>query len=477
MDSHSFNVRCNVMRITSMQSYTYIRGRINNSCKDVYFISQIGMNNNLINEVKKMDVILTNMDGQGIIRYLRLNKLPKVTDYKKINSYSKIFESWQNEDKKYLDDFIQNKYLSGVLSDALNQVLFKFKENNNGCTITMMKNFFVKLLYWIDLFLENFLVNWKAKNIYKFVYCGSIKKQEYLFFYLLTLLGVDVLIISTNKIIDVDEKLLSLSEIIMLEQYEDCEIPEYNRNDILEKNAIDNSVKRDTSLISSDNVNNSNECKNRKDSNFSKIFNENKQENISERSIDKTEKSFEELALLASSVVMISIHQQDGSICGTGSGIMISQKGYILTNSHVVCGGKYYSVKIEEDDQIYYTYDIIKYNQLLDLALIRIDRNLEPIPIFSYNKKTVRGQNVVAIGSPLGLFNFVSNGIISGFRQINGIDMIQYTAPTSPGSSGGALLNMYGEVIGISTAGIDNGQNINLAVGHRDILDFIRGFY
>ena len=55
--------------------------------------------------------------------------------------------------------------------------------------------------------------------------------------------------------------------------------------------------------------------------------------------------------------------------------------------------------------------------------------------------------------------------------------MIQYTAPTSPGSSGGALLNMYGEVIGISTAGIDNGQNINLAVGHRYILDFIRGFY
>ena len=54
--------------------------------------------------------------------------------------------------------------------------------------------------------------------------------------------------------------------------------------------------------------------------------------------------------------------------------------------------------------------------------------------------------------------------------------MIQFTAPTSPGSSGGAVLNMYGEVIGISTAGIDKGQNINLAVGYENILMFAKGF-
>ena len=54
--------------------------------------------------------------------------------------------------------------------------------------------------------------------------------------------------------------------------------------------------------------------------------------------------------------------------------------------------------------------------------------------------------------------------------------MIQFTAPISQGSSGGALLNMYGEVIGISTAGFDRGQNINLAVGYEDILMFIQGF-
>ncbi len=82
----------------------------------------------------------------------------------------------------------------------------------------------------------------------------------------------------------------------------------------------------------------------------------------------------------------------------------------------------------------------------------------------------------MAIGSPLGLFNSVSDGIISGFRKIDDVDMIQFTAPTSHGSSGGAVLNMFGEVIGISTAGFADGQNINLAVGYQNINNFVRGF-
>ncbi len=82
----------------------------------------------------------------------------------------------------------------------------------------------------------------------------------------------------------------------------------------------------------------------------------------------------------------------------------------------------------------------------------------------------------MAIGSPLGLFNSVSNGIISGFRMIDGVEMIQFTAPISSGSSGGAVLNMQGDVIGISTAGFDRGQNINLAVGYENIRMFLRGF-
>lgn len=188
------------------------------------------------------------------------------------------------------------------------------------------------------------------------------------------------------------------------------------------------------------------------------------------------EKTFEQLAQLASSVVLIGIHDRTGNMIGTGSGIMIGSGGYILTNSHVAAGGSFYSIRIEEDETVYSTDELIKCHSVLDLAVLRIERALRPLPIYNGRKKLVRGQKVVAIGSPLGLFNSVSDGIISGFRKIDGVDMIQFTAPTSHGSSGGALLNMYGEVIGISTAGFDNAQNINLAVGYESIVPFIRGF-
>ena len=89
------------------------------------------------------------------------------------------------------------------------------------------------------------------------------------------------------------------------------------------------------------------------------------------------------------------------------------------------------------------------------------------------DNKLVRGQRVVAIGSPLGLFNTVSDGIISAFRvRENGTRMIQFTAPISSGSSGGAVLDMYGRLIGISTSGFDEAQNINLAVDINEAYSF-----
>lgn len=190
----------------------------------------------------------------------------------------------------------------------------------------------------------------------------------------------------------------------------------------------------------------------------------------------RTEMTFEQLAQLASSVVMIMVHDKKGEPFATGSGIMIGRKGYILTNNHVLSDGSYFSVRIENDDNSYRADQIIKYNQVLDLAVIRIDRPLVPLPIYKGSQKLVRGQKVVAIGSPLGLFNSVSDGIIAGFRVLDDVDMIQFTAPTSPGSSGGAVLNMYGEVIGISTAGAPGAQGINWAVGYEFINLFTQGF-
>lgn len=181
---------------------------------------------------------------------------------------------------------------------------------------------------------------------------------------------------------------------------------------------------------------------------------------------------FEQLARLASSVVMLKVFDENHACIKTGSGIMINEQGYILTNFHVVRGGAYYGILLEEESDVFYTDELIKYHPERDLAILRSDKRRTPIPVLDASERVVRGQKVVAIGSPLGLLNTVSDGIVSGFRELRGVSMVQFTAPVSPGSSGGALLDLYGRLIGVITAGFDDGQNLNLAVDHRTILEF-----
>lgn len=185
---------------------------------------------------------------------------------------------------------------------------------------------------------------------------------------------------------------------------------------------------------------------------------------------------YEALAALASSVVMIDVLDTSGQPCSSGSGVLIAQGGIILTNFHVASRGTSYAIHLENCDTVFYTSELLKYHADDDLALIRLSGcPARPIPLYT-GAQVKRGQPVVAIGSPLGLFNSVSDGIIAGFRRLGDTDMIQFTAPTSPGSSGGALLDRFGRLIGIVTAGFEGGQNLNLAVSYTAIKPFVRGF-
>ncbi len=185
---------------------------------------------------------------------------------------------------------------------------------------------------------------------------------------------------------------------------------------------------------------------------------------------------YETLAGFSSSVVMIDVLDDYGEPQSSGSGVLIASGGIIITNFHVVERGNRYAVHLENNDAVFETDQLLKYHPDFDLALLRLSGcNGQPIPLYQ-GPHLVRGQSVFAIGSPLGLFNSVSDGIISGFRQIEHKKMIQFTAPTSPGSSGGALLDRYGNLIGIVTAGFRDAQNINLAVSYEVIGQFARGF-
>lgn len=166
----------------------------------------------------------------------------------------------------------------------------------------------------------------------------------------------------------------------------------------------------------------------------------------------------EQIGLLAKSVVKIYVEDNDGNF-SMGSGFVF-EKGKIGTNFHVIENAK--KIEIEFDDGTIYTGEVkvIGYDKNQDMAALLINQNNIPVIELGSSDNLIRGQNIYTIGSPQGLMNTLSSGIISSIRDNN----IQITAPISPGSSGGILLNEYGKVIGITSSGIIEGENLGFAI-------------
>lgn len=451
------SVRCNVMNISSVEGFCNIRGGFSNGCKDVYFVRAVGAG--------AADVLNADKCLSGRQLYNRVTELPRLASADDAEYYSNCVKSLKNGGLRSAETKKAKGETAETLASALSRTLDVFGSAKQGTSESMKENFAVKLLYWFDAVVPDFRNGYDGKETVKVCACNITKLQEYLFFYMLTLCGFDVLLFQTREDIGADLDKYGFSAKFVLGAFGNDAVPEYKpiKTEPQRKVPVPQTVNRTENIRVT-----IPERAGRTPVAANFVNSAPAQNNVTR------EKSMEELASLASSIVMIAIHNSRGDVIGTGSGIMISEKGYILTNNHVARGGSFYSVRIEEDDNVYRTDEIIKYNPVIDLAVIRIDRRLKPIPIYS-GKKPVRGQKVVAIGSPLGLFNSVSDGIISGFRLIDNVEMIQFTAPISHGSSGGALLNMNGEVIGISTAGFDAGQNLNLAVSYEYINTFLMG--
>lgn len=187
--------------------------------------------------------------------------------------------------------------------------------------------------------------------------------------------------------------------------------------------------------------------------------------------MSKMEMSYEEIAVYCTSTVMIHVFDKEGNKVSFGSGVVVSNDGLIATNLHVVEGGYLFKIQFE-DERVFITYMVIAGDKRTDLALLKIDALTEPIPICLENNVR-RGQKVVALGSPLELLNTISDGIVSGLRKFANSALIQTTTPVSNGSSGGALLNMYGELIGIISSSFSCGQNLNMAVPSSFLMELI----
>jgi S1-C subfamily serine protease len=173
--------------------------------------------------------------------------------------------------------------------------------------------------------------------------------------------------------------------------------------------------------------------------------------------------SLEELAeRVTPAVVLIDVRTASDS--RQGSGFLIDPSGIIVTNYHVIRDARSASVKLASGD-IYDQVSILAQDQRRDIAVIRIAGfEMPTLPLG--NSDAVRiGTPVVLVGSPLGLENTVSTGIVSGRRQEpEGFQLLQITAPASQGSSGGAVLSADGNVIGVAVSQLRSGQNLNFAV-------------
>lgn len=475
--------RHNVMDIGSLEAFFSIRGGCNNHIRDVYFIRALGECEDYTGRIEKIERRFRAEDSDGRLRYTRISGFAAPAG-EQVQKISAVYDAWRESGRVGLDGLSSNENLKQTVSDALAKTLSVYREAGANRSASMMKNFAIKLLFWTEENIAPFFHAWDERACMKIVLENVAKEQEYLFGYFLTLLGCDVLLLENKCDVEIPDSLRQLSGVMMLGGFGSTRLTPYVQAAAAGESIAqvqDDPGRREAVRVVIPARVRKKPQQPRPSVQQAVHTRETTVHKASEAGAGRTtlreEKTFEELAQMASSIVMIADHDRSGEVVGTGSGIMIGQMGYILTNHHVIAAGQSYSVRIEDDDEIYYTDEIIKYHPVLDLAVIRIERRLRPLAIYGGKERLARGQKVVAIGSPLGLFNSVSDGIISGFRNINKTDMIQFTAPISPGSSGGAVLNMYGEVIGISTAGFDSGQNINLAVGYESIRMFARGFF
>lgn len=158
------------------------------------------------------------------------------------------------------------------------------------------------------------------------------------------------------------------------------------------------------------------------------------------------------------SIIFVFTYDSNNNILGFGSGVVVSDDGIVYTNYHVI--DEAHLIELRSQEKIIKEVNIITTSKEADIAILKINKGIFP-PLAIAKSTPLIGEVVYAIGNPYGYENTFSSGHVSGIREDN---KIQFTAPVSEGSSGGALLNKKGELVGISSSGYLFAQNINFAV-------------
>lgn len=172
-------------------------------------------------------------------------------------------------------------------------------------------------------------------------------------------------------------------------------------------------------------------------------------------------------ARCSEAVFYIEMLDENGKRAANGSGFFIDSDGTAVTCWHVIANGVSARVVLPGSDRVYSLEGVYDYNPLNDWAVVKIDGQGEEFAFLEIGdaKTNVGGASVYAFGSPLGIQNTITQGLICNpLRVEDGTNFILFSAAISTGSSGGALINKYGEAVGITAATYVYGQNLNLAI-------------
>ncbi|MBI4680155.1 MAG: tetratricopeptide repeat protein [Nitrospirae bacterium] len=161
-------------------------------------------------------------------------------------------------------------------------------------------------------------------------------------------------------------------------------------------------------------------------------------------------------------VVVVTLNEKGESI-SQGSGFIVRPDGAVVTNYHVISNAR--DIKVKVGDKVLDVEGLIHTDKENDLVILKVKGEKLPIVKLGDISKVNIGEKVYVISSPEGLENTISDGLLSGVREITSDrKILQITAPISPGSSGGPVFNKDGEVIGIATFLIKEAQNLNFAM-------------
>ncbi|MHB0972447.1 MAG: trypsin-like peptidase domain-containing protein [Thermoanaerobaculia bacterium] len=164
-------------------------------------------------------------------------------------------------------------------------------------------------------------------------------------------------------------------------------------------------------------------------------------------------------------IVTIVAYNETGEQEQLGTGFFVDRRGHVITNRHVLQGASRAEIKTQ-DGKVFPITRVLAEDPASDLIKIDVEIDADVVTVLKLTRSAPDpGSRVVVIGSPFGLEQTVSDGIVSTVRDIEPVgQIIQITAPISPGSSGSPVVNLGGRVIGIATVQYAGGQNLNFAI-------------